>query len=154
MAGFAPLGTFLVGTDLSITITNNQTGVQVLLDGKRTNFTQKSDDTLIKTEVIDNGGLPDHRVIPNGWSGTIEVQRTSGDFDALFAFMEANYYAGGPQQFFSITVNTPNQKTGGVDSYLFQGVVFHGYDPGSYSKMAQTKTSISWAAQQRTFLSY
>jgi len=147
---FAPTGTFIVGTDLSLTITNNQTGTQVLLDGKRTNFTQKAEDTLLKSEVIDNGGLPDHRVISNGWTGTIEVDRTSGDFDALFAFLEANYYAGGDQQYFSISVKTPNQRTGGTDSYLFQGVVFHGYDPGSYAKSTITKATVNWAAQQRT----
>lgn len=150
MGGFAPLGTFLVGTDLSLTITNNQTGAQVVLDGKRTNFTQKADDNLLKSEVCDNGGLPDYRVLANGWSGTIDVDRTSGDFDALYAFMEANYYAGGDQQYFSISVNTPNQKTGSVDSFLFQGVVFHGYDPGSYAKTTITKVTVNWAAQQRT----
>jgi hypothetical protein len=150
MSGFAPLGTFLVGTDLSISITANATGAQVLLDGKRTNFTQKADDTLLKSEVIDNGGLPDHRVIPNGWSGTIDVDRASGDFDALFAFLEANYYAGGAQQYFTITVSTPNYRTGGIDRYAYQGVVFHGYDPGTYTKTTITKVTVNWAAQQRT----
>jgi hypothetical protein len=150
MSGFAPLGTFLVGTDLSISITANATGAQVLLDGKRTNFTQKADDTLLKSEVIDNGGLPDHRVIPNGWSGTIDVDRASGDFDALFAFLESNYYAGGAQQYFTITVATPNKRTGGTDQYQYQGVVFHGYDPGTYTKTTITKVTVNWAAQQRT----
>ena len=150
MSGFANLGTFLVGTDLSLTITSNTTGAQILLDGKRTNFTQKAEDTLLKGEVIDNGGLPDYRVLQNGWAGTIEVNRASGDFDALMALQEANFVAGGQQGYFSMHVKTPNFKTGGVDSFLFQGVVFHGYDPGSYAKTTMTKVTVNWAAQQRT----
>src|SRR3979490_1780048 len=101
MSGFASVGSFVLGTDLSLSITNNQTGGIVLLDGRLTNFTQKCDDAPIKSEPTDNGGLAEFRVVWNGWSGTIEVDRAAGDFDALFAFMEANYFAGGDQSFFS-----------------------------------------------------
>lgn len=150
MSGLPNTGSFLIGTDLSLTITNNASGTNILLDGHRTNFTQKSDDTVLKSETIDNGGLVDLRVIPNGWSGTIEVDRGSGDFDALFANGEAQFYAGANQQFFSMTVKTPNKRTGGSDTFIFQNVVFHGYEPGSYQKTSITKATVNWTAQQRT----
>lgn len=149
---FGSPGSFLVGTDLSITITNTTTGASTLLDGRRTRFTQKADDHLIKIEPIDNGGLPDHRVLANGWSGTIEVERQSGDFDALYAALESAYYAGADQTFFIMTVTTPDKVNGGFDRFQFLGVVFHGYDPGEYQKTSATKATVQWAAQQRNQL--
>lgn len=140
---------FLVGTDLSLTITNNQTGAAVLLDGRRTKFTGRANDAVLEGDAMDNGGLVDLRVIPKTWSGVLEVDRSSDDFDQLFAFMEANFRAGGTQQFFTIVDSKPNLRTGGISSYVFSGVVFHGYDPGEWSRNSITKASVNWTAQQR-----
>lgn len=151
MAFPAP-GSFLVGTDLSLTIMNNNSGGPTILDGRQTRFTQKAEDHLIKIEPIDNGGLPDHRVLANGWTGTIEVERQSSDFDALYAALESAYYAGADQTYFTMTASIANKRTGGYDRFQFLNVVFHGYDPGEYQKTSNTKVTIQWAAQQRTQL--
>lgn len=146
---FTNPGSFLVGTDLSLTITNNQTGASVVLDGRLTRFTQKSEDHLEKITPIDNGGIPDHRFIANGWSGSIEVDRASDDFDSLFAAQESGFFLGANQPYYSIIVTVPNKKTGGLSRRVFIGVIFHQYDPGEYVKTTATKATIQWAATQR-----
>ena len=143
------VNSFLVGTDLSITIYNNQTGASVLLDGKRTRFRSKDKSKMIKSDPIDNGGIPDHRILPDGWNGTIEVDRQSDDFAALYAQLEAAYYAGQGQQFFTITATEPNLRTSGIARYQYTNCVFHNYDPGEWSKETQVKVSVEFEAAQR-----
>ncbi len=141
---------FLVGTDLSLTIFNNQNpSGAVLLDGKRTRFRTKDKSKLIKSDPIDNGGIPDHRVLPDGWNGTIEVDKQSDDFATLYAFLEANYYAGNLQQFFTITETAPNLRTSGTSRYQYSNCVFHDYDPGEWTKESQVKASVEFDAAQR-----
>lgn len=145
---FGSLGSFLVGTDLSMTI-SDAFGNSILLDGRLTRFTQKADDHLIKIEPIDNGGVPDHRVLANGWSGTVEVERNSDSFDTLIAAQEAGFFAGNDQLYYTITATTPNKVTGGTTRRQFLGVVFHAYDPGEYVKTSATKATVQFACQQR-----
>lgn len=143
------VNSFLVGTDLSLTIFNNQTGASVILDGKRTSFKSKDKSKLVQSEPIDNGGVPDHRVLANGWSGSLNVDRQSDDFAALYAFLEANYYAGNGQQFFTITATEPNLRTSGIARYQYTFCVFHGYDPGEWTKESQVKASVDFDCAQR-----
>jgi hypothetical protein len=142
--------TFNVGTDLSLTITRNDTGAAVTLDGKKTDFRSKAKDRLIESQPIDNGGVPDHRVVAGGWSGSIAVDRATDDFAALFAFLEANYYAGGGQVYFTIVSTEPNANKSKTSRYLYSNCVFHGYDPGSWTKEAKVSATIDFDCAQRT----
>jgi hypothetical protein len=142
-------GTFNVGTDHSLVITNNQTGAVVRLDGRRTSFSADPKEKVLTSEPVDNGGLTDNRVLANGWSGTIEVDRATDDFSALYAFMEANYYQGGKQQFFTIRSTEPNADQSRVNVYQFTRVAFHGYKPGTWTKENMVKVSVQFQSQQR-----
>jgi hypothetical protein len=143
------VNTFLVGTDLSLSIFNNQTGASVVLDGKRTSFKSKAKDKVLEGSFIDSGGVVDHRVIPGGWNGTLAVDRQSDDFATVFALLEANYYAGNGQVTFTITATEPNLRTGGTGRYQYVNVVFHGYDPGEWTKDSQVKATVDFDAAQR-----
>jgi hypothetical protein len=140
---------FTLGTDQSITIQNNQTGAQVTLDGKRSMMSMDNSDVLVKSDTIDGGGVVDHRVVGDGWAGTIEVEKQNASFSALVSYLDANYYAGGSQQYFTImeTINLPGGQGTEYNSYI--DCVFHGYKPGSWQKKNATKVTISVACAQR-----
>jgi hypothetical protein len=144
----AIINSFNVGTDASLTITNNSNGGLVVLDGKKTSFNAKSEDKVIKSSPIDNGGIPDHRVIADGWTGTIEVDRANADFGSLYSVLEQNYYAGAPQAYFVITVTVQRPDGSGVDRTQFLNAVFHGYDPGTFTKDNKVSSRVSFSAAQ------
>lgn len=149
----AVINSFNVGTDLSLTIFNNSTGMQVLLDGKKTGFTAKAKDKLIESAPIDNGGIPDHRVVSAGWTGSIDVDKNTDDFQALYAALEANYYAGNPQVYFTITATVQRPDGSGISRYQFQRAVFHAYDPGTLKKEAIVTVVVTFDAALMTKVS-
>jgi hypothetical protein len=139
----------ITGAALSLTISRNDNYALVTLDGPKTKFESSDDSELIKTEVIDNGGRPSHLMIPDGWSGTIEVEKTSNDFASLYAFLQANYYTNGPPIYFTITANEPSSDRLSIATYQFTQVQFHKYKPGTWEKKSSVKASIEWAASER-----
>lgn len=142
--------TFNVGTDQSITIFNSSTGMSATLDGKRTNFTPEATDKVIKTSPVDGHGIPDHRVVADGWQGTIETYKSTPDFSQLYALLEASYYLGAPQSYFTITETIRDPQAGGVmERNQYIGVAFHGYKPGAWTKDSDVKVTVSWVAAQR-----
>lgn len=144
----ANTGTFNLGTDQSVVITNLASGATVTLDGRRSSFTSESKDKLHESDSVDNGGLVDHRWQPRGYQGTIEVERYSDDFSALQAFLDASFYNGAPQTFFTIESYEPKADRSAVAVYQFTRVVFHGYKPGTWAN-DKVKPSVSFAAQER-----
>ena len=141
-------GSYNIGTDQSIVITNLSTGAAVTLDGRRTSFTSESGDKLEEGAAVDNGGLIDARVIPGRWTGTIEVDRAGSDFSALFAYLEAQFYAGAPQTFFSIEAYEPNADKSATAVFQYTKVLFHGYKPGTWAR-ERVKASVNFSAQER-----
>lgn len=140
---------FNIGTDQSIVITNQQDFSNVILDGKRGMMEMTAKDTLLESDVMDNGGIVDSRVISEGYTGTIEVEKQSQNFSQLVKFLDANYYNGGFQQFFTIveTIRLPNNQGTEVNTYI--DCVFHGYKPGSWAKKSITKPRVEIKAAQR-----
>jgi hypothetical protein len=149
----ATINSFNIGTDLlALTIVDNATGQTVSLDGKKDMWEAQADDDLIKSTPIDNGGLPDHRVVANGWSGTIRVDRANGNFGAYYALLEQNFYSNGVQHYCTVTATIQNASGTGVERMQYQNVVFHGYKPGSFEKMTKTQSEVAFACQQRVQL--
>lgn len=140
---------FVVGTDQSITITPAGGGAAITLDGKRGMFEMNDTDTLLKSDVIDNGGLVDARSIKEGWDGTIEVEKSASGFSTLMKFLDLNYYLGGAEQLYTIseTIRLPNGQ--GTESNTYIDCVFHGYKPGQFQKKQITKARVEVHAQQR-----
>jgi hypothetical protein len=140
---------FVIGTDQSITITPVAGGAPITLDGKRGMFEMNDTDTLLKSEVIDGGGLVDARVVKDGWDGTIEVEKSTSNFSTLMKFLDLNYYLGGAEQLYTIveTIRLPNNQ--GTETNTYIDCVFHGYKPGSFQKKQITKARVEVHAQQR-----
>lgn len=141
---------FLVGTDQSVVIINQSNNTQVQLDGKRRMMTSEAKDTLLESEPIDGGGVTDARQIPEGWTGSIEVEKSNSNFSALVKFMDANYYNNGGQNYFTIVETIrPSNPTQSVEVNTFVDAVFHGYKPGQWQKKSITVATIQFKAAQR-----
>ena len=147
---FGFTNSFSIGTDQSVVIINQQNpSIQVQLDGKRGMMEMNSKDTLLESDVIDNGGVVDHRVVYEGWTGSIEVEKAGQNFSLLEKFLESNYYNGGPQQYFTLVETIRLPGNGGTEVNTYIDAVFQGYKPGTWSKKAITKARIEIAAAQR-----
>jgi hypothetical protein len=147
------VNTFNIGTDLSLTIKDNTTGATVLLDGKKTSFNIRSKDHMIQSSPIDSGGVPDHRNIPAGWSGSIEVDRQNDGFTALMVALEQAYFAGGQQRYFTITLTVQRPDGSGAYRYSAQNSVFHSLDFGSFTKEAKVSARYDFDCAQFNKLS-
>lgn len=153
MSLFSPLAqTFNVGTDLSLSITRNDTNQQVVLDGKKTRFSSHDKSKLVESQPIDDGGRPDHRVIPGGWTGTIEVDKSQSDFAVLYATIEEAFYDGLQQVYFTLIATEPNADGSGTQRFAYRKAVFHGYDPGTWEKENITKAKVEFDAAERVAL--
>lgn len=139
---------FSIGTDQSLVITNSATGAAVTLDGRRTSFESEPREKLDTSEPVDQGGLVEDILIPGGWAGTIMVDRKSDDFSALYAFLEAQFYAGGLRQKFTIESFEPTADRSAIAIYQFTKVTFHEYKPGTWTR-ERVKPSVKFVAQQR-----
>lgn len=146
------LSGFSIGTDLSISIVQDQSGQIIVLEGRITSQEESADDILIKTQPLDNGGLPDFQVLPDGWSGMIEWDRQSDVFSAYMASLELGRYNGGPQITHTIT-STKRNVNGSVSRTSLLRALFHQYKPGTWTKTAAVKGRVNVVAQQRIQLS-
>jgi hypothetical protein len=112
----------------------------------------QDDAIMLKSKPIDGGGVPDHRVLADGWSGSIRVDRAGANFGILYAYLQTQYFQGAVQQYFTITETTQNASGIGVVRFQYQNCVFHGYHPGTWEKETIVSATISVAAQQRVQL--
>jgi hypothetical protein len=145
----ATINTFNVGVDLSITI-SDQNGLVVQLDGPRDMFEEQADDEYKKGRPGDGGGKITQRVIPGGWSGSIEAEKAVATFAQRYSSLEQLFYAGGQQQFFTINCTLRSPLPGGpTERWMLSNVVFHGYKPGTHVANDMTKSKVEWGAQER-----
>ena len=142
-------GTFNLGTDKSITIIDNDTNAPISLGGRLVSF--KADPKLedVESAPIDNGGYTQNRTPYKGWTGTIMIDRAQGDFDALQALMESNYYTTGAQKYFTIIDRTFNQNNKSTDIYNFLYTTVNMETSGDWKNAAKVEVTLKFKAQQR-----
>lgn len=146
-------GVFNIGTDKSIVVIDNSTGLPISLGGRVTDIETTSKMTTITSLPIDNRGYAQHRYAYNGWTGTITVDRSNGDADALQALQEANYHAGGAQKYYTVTETIRNSADGTVDVYQYNYCVISLPSSGAWRKDASVPLRLSFEAQERVQLS-
>jgi len=86
--------------------------------------------TTTKT-VQPMSGNPKTLTFNEGWAGTIEGDRNDDSVDALWARLEAAYFAGEDILGGTIT-QTIKEKDGSLSRYLFEDVQFRLEDAGAY----------------------
>ena len=96
-------------------------------------FKSKSDDNIQKIILI-NGIRTDHlRFFFQGWSGNIELERSSAVLDQYFAMLEQNYFQGKAEATASITETIQEPVNGSISQYRCKGVILSYSDAGEYT---------------------
>jgi hypothetical protein len=156
MGGFAP-GQVSTGTQQTLVITCSNTEVAptgvVYLDGRREKFSSKYNDTIVESEPCDNGGVIDLVRIPGKITGSLTIARQNAAFGAVIAALDAAFYSGAPDTAFTITSTEPAvDGTGVINSFQYQNVRFHEYEPGEWSRNAKTMVSTQFTCSLRNQL--
>ncbi len=77
---------------------------------------ERARDLRMRGEIID--GIVDFLELPQGWEGSIEVERADNTLDDYFAALEANYYSGKNITTATIT-ETIQEPNGSISQYRY-----------------------------------
>lgn len=138
-----PVNNYSVGRDLSLNINTPQGQLRV---AKIVSFSSRQDTTDIKVKGLD--GIIEHLVIPDGWSGQMDVERKDATLDDYFAQLETNYYAGTNLAQVSIT-ETIKESNGRTSQYRYEGVQLKLSSAGNWSTDQTVKQQLDWMAARR-----
>lgn len=137
-------GTFSTGRDCSIVLVHPIFG-QVQLDNV-TGFDAKQDTVKLKSNRLD--GVKMLADLPDGWSGSLNVDRGSPAFDIFTAQMESAWIDQG--QYSNATMYQFITEVGGSQStYVFDNVAVSLDDAGNWQPDAITKQKLSFTANRR-----
>lgn len=130
-----PYNDFTIGRDVSFQMTSP---LGPMTFRNVTSFDAKPQYNKIRSKGLD--GLNRGAEIPDGWEGTISLDRADDAVKTFFVNIEANYYAGANIGSGTIneTITNPDRS---VSQYRYTGVVFSLSDAGGYKgdeKVTQT----------------
>lgn len=138
-----PVNSYSVGRDVTLNINTPQGALKV---AKITRFSPKQETSDIKVKGLD--GIIEHMVIPDGWSGSIDVERKDSTLDDYFAQLEANYYAGLNLAQVSIT-ETIKEANGKVSQFRYEGVQLKLGSAGDWAADQTVKQQLDFMAARR-----
>jgi hypothetical protein len=136
---------FTVGRDVSVVLFDNTTRA-ILNVSEVTDFDCKQDTNDIKVKPIT--GEPVFLKLPDGWSGSLGIERRSPVLDNYIAGLEAAYYSGTNIIGASIT-ETITEPDGTISQYRFTGVAFKMSDGGKFSGDTTVKMKLDFSASRR-----
>lgn len=143
-------GTFNLGTDKTVTITNNSTGQPIDLGGRMTSFKADPKIKNITSEPIDNAGYNQMRQAYDGWTITMEVDRSTGAFDLLNYQLESAYHSQQPQTYFTITESTFNSENQAYTTAVYNYCLLELTTSGQFKKDDRVSVTIKAESQLRT----
>ncbi|MFC2248738.1 hypothetical protein ACETRX_03850 [Labrys portucalensis] len=137
-------GTLTIGKDVSIDVT--LPSGQVLNIDRVTSFDKKQETTSLNSKGMD--GIHRFAEIPDGWTGSIGIDRGGHSLDDFFAALEADYYATGTLNNVRIT-ETIEDTDGTVTQFRYDGVAMKFSDAGKSQPDAYVTQQLSWKASKR-----
>lgn len=137
-------GSFSTGRDCQIVIIHPLYG-QVQLDNV-TGFEVKQDVVKLKSNRLD--GVKMLADLPDGWTGTLSVDRGSPSFDILMTQIEAAWIDAGI--YTNATMYQYVAEVGGSQSvYIYDNVALSLDDAGNWQPDAITKQKLGFSANRR-----
>lgn len=137
-------GTLTIGKDIAIDVTL-PTGTILNID-RVTSFDKKQMTTHLSSKGMD--GLHRHAEIPDGWQGTITIDRAGPSIDNFFAALEANYYATGNISPVRIT-ETIQDTDGTTTQFRYEGCSLKLSEGGSSTSDKYVSQKIDWMSSVR-----
>ena len=141
----AIVNTFNVGHDVAVDLIDPVTGA-VINWPPPTEFTSKSGSKVLASSPIDQP--PIHRVVEEGWSGTLGFDRADNSIDAFFSRNETLYWQGVDIPGGSIT-ETIKEADGSISQYQFTTVQCQYAGSGTWKAQDKVSLQVAWVASQR-----
>lgn len=138
-----PANDFNVGRDISLAIVGPTGDLDVSLV---TGWMNRQDTNDVRVKGLD--GIVRHLIIPDGWSGTLEIERQNPVLDAYFSQFEEDFYGGVNQQTLTIT-ETIEEPDGSVSQYRFEGVQLKLEDAGEWRGDTSVKARVAMLASRK-----
>lgn len=124
-----------IGTDfVSLVIIDNTTGLPVDLGGRLVSFDDKPEVSVSKSDGIDNGGKIYKRRIPEGFTGTIVIDRRNDSWEAVEADMDLKFYDNGENRTFTITATKRDADTRALKTYQYTGAILYSQAGANWRK--------------------
>lgn len=141
-----PVNGFTVGRDVLVTI-GGPGGANIVIPAFQvTKFTKRP----LKKEDWSRplNGPPIPLYMPDGWRGTVDVDRADATLDTFQAALEATYYAG--QNTLSGTIlESITENNGSNTQYRYDGVMFWIEEPGDAHQDKKIDQKLDWCASTR-----
>lgn len=134
---------FAIGQSFSLQIVtpNGQLSIPVVTKAERKAV-------YAERTSVDIGGNVKHIPIPQGWSGSFDLDVTDGTVDNFIAAIETGYYLGQGIQSSTIT-ETVTYPNGAVSQFLYSGVQFTLAEGGTISGDDKVSQKLDWKASKR-----
>lgn len=139
-----PMNGFNVGRDVTLQIFGSDGAVASW--STLTMFDKKQETVHVQSKGMD--GVIRHLELPNGWTGSIGLNRSNSNVDDYFCQLESTYYSGGNVPAAQIT-ETITEVNGGTTQYRYTGVMMKLDDAGQSSGENILSQKVSWAASKR-----
>lgn len=136
---------FNVGRDgAQVTIFDSSIG-QVTISGI-TSFETKPE--MVKLKSVHIGGRILRRAIPDGHTGTFDLDRQDPSFETYFANFEANYFAQLPPSSITIT-HTINNLDGSVSQFQYTDVALYPDEAGKWAGQEKVTQKFTFEAGRK-----
>ena len=139
-----PFNSFTTGRDVSLDVITS-TG-PLRLPTTTTGFEAKPVYNRLKSKPL--GAPPLEAAIPDGWEGTISMDRRNSAVDDYFVGVEAGYYAGQNILNSSIT-ETIAEADGSISTYRYLDVSLRYDESGNKTGDNKVEQKIGWFASRR-----
>lgn len=140
-----PMNGQSVGRDYSVDILTSR-GVLAIPAQAITEFDSQPATTNTSSKGLD--GISRYAVFPDGWKGSLTIDRMSNVVDALWAQIEADFYAGVNIQSGTIT-ETVQEPDGSISQFRYTGVAFDFKDTGKKVANQLVKQKLDFMAARR-----
>ncbi|MEJ7685625.1 MAG: hypothetical protein WKG52_00745 [Variovorax sp.] len=140
-----PMNGQTVGRDVSLDFMTSR-GLLVISAAAITNFTSAPVTTNTASKGMD--GVTRYGVFPDGWQGSLDVDRLNSRLDDYWAQIEADFY-NGVNILPGTIMETIQEPDGSISQFRYVGVMFDFKDAGSKVANQLVKQKLSFMAARR-----
>jgi len=144
-----PVNGYTVGRDVQIVMnspTGNGVGGTVIPPDQITSFDAKPMKKEVWARPLNSPPQPIY--MPDGWKGTIEVDRMDATLDTYQATIEGNFWQG-TNTASGIVTETITEENGNQTVIQYNGCMFWVEDPGSYKADGNIVQRVEFSAGER-----
>lgn len=136
-------GPYNTGRDVSVDIAGPNGIITLSIV---TDFNSHQMVSKLKSAGLD--GVTRYYNVPDGWGGSISLDRANRNLDDLITLYENAYYQGSVFVYGSIT-ETIQEVDGSISQWRFTNVVFSCSDAGNWRKDSNVTPKLDWEASRR-----